>query len=269
MESTLNLTMDELKAEAGAYLGHGRTSTAWDSVETEEIDRLTETALRKFYFQASVNPKDTAHGWTFLKPVATVQLVADDDYADLPDDFGGFEGVATVSLSGSEGFWPLKERDETQIRALYAAVQNASGRPLCYAEVQVRGTTTQAANRSRLRVYPKPDSAYVLSVPYYILPNALTSANPYPYGGAAHAETMKAAIRAAAELYLDNEAGPENANYLQCLAASIQYDRRHQPKTLGVNNDPSDYFLHRRGSNWPEGLWHPLGIGYLGAASFS
>lgn len=267
MESTLSLTMDELKAEAGGYLGHSRTSTNWDSDEAEEITRLVETALRKFYFQASVNPKDAAHGWTFLKPVATVQLTADDEYAALPDDFGGFAGMATVSLSGSDGFWPIQQRDEGQLRALFAAATTAKGRPQYFAEVQIKGTTTQASNRSRLQVYPTPDDSYVLSVPYYILPNMVTSANPYPYGGAAHAETMKAAVRAAGELYLDNMAGPENANYLQCLAASIQYDRRHQPKSLGVNHDPSDFFMHRRGGFWPEGLWHPLGIGYLSTVS--
>ena len=269
MESTLTLAMTDLKAEAGGYLGYGRTSSAWDADQTEEIDRLTQSGLRKFYFQAQTNPKDAAHVWTFLKPVATVQLTTDSQYAALPDDFGGFEGLASVSLSGgSGGYWPIAQRHEEQLRVLFAAAPTASGRPVYFAESQIRGTSTQASNRSQVQVYPIPDQDYVFSVPYCILPNTLTTSNPYPYGGAAHAETMKAAIRSAAELYLDNTAGPETANYMQCLAASIQYDRRHQPKTLGLNYDPSDMRMHRRGIGWPEGLWHPLGIGYLGTASY-
>lgn len=269
-ESTLNLTWDDLKAEVGGYLGWGRTSTVWGTRKSEEIKRIVESALRKFYFQAQARPSDAVYGWTFLKPVADIQLLTGTATADLPDDFGGFVGLATVAMEGAAGgYSPLEQRHDEQIRVLYASALTASGRPMFYAEKQVRGTTTQGSNRPQLYIYPLPDRDYVVSIAYYILPNYLTTSHPYPYGGAAHAETMKAAVRAQAELYLDNKEGVETANYRQCLASSITYDRRHQPKTFGRNYDPSDWMLHRRsGGPWPDGLWHPLGIGYLGSASY-
>lgn len=279
-ESTLNLSIDDLRSETGAFLGWGRDKTKWSSRKQDDIKACVETALRKFYFQAQPDPRDPNHKWTFLRPVADITLAISTDttsldhgypvaaLATLPDDFGGFEGEASVSQVGlSGGFWPLKIVSEEMIRVKYAAFPVISGRPVAIAERQVRGTNINRSNRSDLVVYPLPDNPYTLHVPYYILPNYLTSDYPYPYGGAAHAETMKAACRAAAELFMDNSPGPENANYSQCLKASIQYDRRHQPKSLGINSDTSDMIGMWRG-HWPDGLWHPLGIGFLSEATY-
>lgn len=267
-ESTLNLKWADLLSEGGDFMGWGRDAAGWDERQQSQLDSAMKSGMRKFFFQAQLSPRDPVHGWTFLKPVADVAVASGVATAALPDDFGGFEGRVTVTQAGSSGgFWPVKQVDEEAIRALYAAVADISGKPQKFAEEQVRGTTATASNRSRLLVYPVPDAAYTFRVPYYILPNYLSTANPYPYGGAAHAETMKAAVRSALELYMDNEPGSETANYMQCLAASIQYDRRHEPKSLGPNYDPSDSLAGRRGP-WPEGVWHPLGIGYLGTASY-
>lgn len=267
-ESTLNMPMSDLTGEVGAYLGWGRDSDGWTSSKATEIKACTGTMLRKFYFQA-VDRNGTSHNWTFLKPVATIELPLGHTTAPLPDDFGGFEGRVTVSQVGlSGGFWPLPLIAEEQIRVKYAAQPAITGRPIAAAEQQVKGTTPTRSNRSQLLVYPIPDNAYVLQVPYYILPDYLTVLNPWAYGGAAHAETMKAGARSAAELYLDNAPGSETANYMQCLQASIQYDRRHQPKSLGINRDSSDYLMGGRLTNWPNGLWHPLGIGFLNEASY-
>lgn len=269
-ESTLNLPMADLKSEIGSFLGWGRAESGWSASKIADINACLTTALRKFYFGAQTNPKEAAHTWTFLKPVATIHVPVSTglDPVPLPDDFGGFEGLVTVSNDGNGGaYWPAKQRHEEQIRAMYSACPTTTGRPQAYAEVQNKGTTPTRSNRSSLWIWPITDAAYFLQVPYYILPDALTALNPWCYGGAGHAETMKAAARSAAELYLDTTPGPETANYMQCLSASISFDRRHQPKSLGVNTDRSDW----RGAwrqGWPSGLWEPLGIGYLDTASF-
>ena len=274
MESTLTLTWTDLRAEAARFLGWGTDPTGWSADQIDRIDNCVQSALRKFYFQATLAPGEPFHGWTFLKPIATVQLTANQQTAPMPDDFGGFEGLATVALAGATGggYWPIDQRHEEQLRALYAAAPTTTGRPLYYAEQQAAGGPTGLrSNRSELLVYPLPDNGYYLRVPYYVLPDYLTAAKGYCYGGAAHGETMKAGVRAAAELLLDGIAGPEDANYRQCLAASVAYDRRHMPKTLGQNRDGSDLLLHYpggRGRNWPDGLWTPLGIGFLGTASY-
>lgn len=267
-ESTLNLTLTDLESEVGSYCGWGRDPKGWTERQQQDITACVSTALRKFYFSAKVGD-EPVHGWTFLKPVATITILSGQTTVPLPDDFGGFEGMVTVGNTGTGGgYWPIKQQHEERIRALYAACQTTTGRPQMYAETQRKsGPNNVRSNRSDFLIWPITDADYTLNVPYYVLPDYLTTNNPYPYGSAGHAETMKAAARSAAELYLDNMPGPETANYMQSLAASISYDRRHQPKTLGVNTDQSDWRGLWRG-NWPNGLWEPLGIGYLTTASF-
>ncbi len=268
MESTLNLSMTDLLGEGGAFLGWGRDATKWTDKKAADIKACGQTMLRKFYFQALLDPRDSSHNWTFLKPVADIPLPSGESTVPLPDDFGGFEGMVTVSQDGlAGGFWPVKLVSEEMIRVQYAQAPTMTGRPIVAAEQQIKGMGPTRSNRSQLYIYPVPDADYTLHVAYYILPDYLTIANPYPYGGAAHAETMKAGMRAAAELFLDNLPGPENANYMQCLGASIAYDRRHQPKSLGVNVDRSDWMNRRRG-HWPDGLWTRFGIGFLSEASY-
>lgn len=260
--------MTDLSGEVGGFLGWGRNPSKWSDRKKSEVMACLATALRKFYFQASVSERDKAHNWTFLKPVATITLTTSESTAPLPDDFGGFEGEATVAQDGlSGGFWPCKIVHEQQIRTKYAAFPSITGRPVAIAEQQVKGATIDRSNRSQLYVYPIPDHSYQISVPYYILPEMLTTVNRWAYGGAAHAETLKAGCRAAAELLLDNTVGEQNAAYMQCLVSSIEYDRRHQPKSLGINSDRSDFLNQFRG-HWPDGLWHPLGIGFLSEATY-
>lgn len=269
-EPTLNLNRTAHRGEIADYLGWGLTATDWDDEQVLRVDNLLKSAQRKFYFHAQLKPDDPVHVWTFLKPVGRIQLTAGLPTASVPDDFGGFEGLGTISLDGtSSGYWPIQQYAEEQIRAAYAGAPTAGGRPLMYAEQQVKGTYPAGSERHRCWVYPLPDQNYVLSAPYRILADAITASRPFPYGGAAHAETMLAACRAVAELYQDKLVGTENQNYLQLLSASISTDRLHQPKTLGLNRDMSDWFQHNRwGGRWPDGLWHPLGIGWLGTASY-
>lgn len=260
-ESTLTLQMSDLAGEAGSFLGWGRDSSRWSARKREDIDAVLASALRRFYFQAG-------HEWTFLKPRATLKLVVGERSIPLPEDFGGFEGVACISLDGSSGgYWPIRQIAAEQIRAHYAAVNTSNGRPMAFAD-EPRKPTDNRSSRNSLLVFPLPDAAYTFECTYSILPECLTEKHPWPYGGAAHAETLKASVRAAAELFEDATVGPETANFAQSLAASIAYDRRHQPKTLGVNVDRSDW-NGEIGGMWPDGLWTPLGIGYLGTATYS
>lgn len=261
-ESTLTLSMNDLTGEAGSFLGWGRDPARWSARKLEDLNAVLATALRRFYFQAG-------HEWTFLKPRATLALVAEEKAIPLPEDFGGFEGDAMIALSGSSGgYWPIRQVAAEQIRAQYALTDTVTGRPMYFADEPRRGVTEVRSSRNNLLIYPLPDNAYSFECTYSILPEFLTERNPWPYGGAAHAETLKAGVRAAAELYEDAEAGPQTANYVQSLKASIDYDRRHQPKTLGVNVDRSDS-IGKIGGMWPDGLWTPLGIGYLGTVSYT
>ena len=71
-------------------------------------------------------------------------------------------------------------------------------------------------------------------------PDTLTTTFPYHMGGAEHAETVKAACIAAAELHLDDKKGPRWDYFMECLLTSVNIDRRNKPQNLGLNLDRSD-----------------------------
>lgn len=244
-ESTLNLKLSDLQAEVGDFLGWGRGpdngSAAWSDSKQRRIKSCVESCLRLFYFQAQPDPGGPVHKWSFLQPVTTVTLADGGRSCVLPADFGGIEGQVTIQTPGQSGFWPLHVVTAEEIRTTFARTSTAVvGRPDRVAVSPIKGTGAESSSRYQLDVYPEANQEYSLKLGYYILPDFLTTANPYPYGGAAHAETMKAGARAAAEMQLDNERGPQWEAYRMALSASIVYDRRNKARFLGYNGDMSD-----------------------------
>lgn len=242
MESTLSLTFDELCREVAIFLGYD-PDTATDD---DRIISACKSGLRQFYNPPPLDIAPSGYDWSFLKPYTSITLLADAQSVALPDDFGGFEGeIVVVSDSGLN--CPVKLYNEGLIRQAYATYPDASGAPRMAALQHLRGTTGQQGQRANLYVHPAADQDYTLEFPYYILPDALTNNRPYPYGGGAHAETILASCKWAAERDLDDQQnGPQRANYLERLRASIILDRRNKPQVLGYNGDASQARWWRR-----------------------
>src|SRR5436190_13671644 len=96
MESTLSLTLNDLSAEVGRFLGYGRGAAfqdaAWTKDQQAAIDSCVASGLRQFYFPPAVPPEISSYDWSFLKPVCTATFTQGASVVALPDDFGGFEG---------------------------------------------------------------------------------------------------------------------------------------------------------------------------------
>lgn len=245
MESTLQLKRSDFQSRVADYLGYGfgadAGDVAWDVFQTRDINNVIDNGVRQFYWPP-VKEGEEAVEWSFLKPVATLVIPSGSVTVPLPDDFGGFEGPLLINDStGNPGFWVKVPVVDVQLVLLRQSVQSTStGRPVMVAEEPLRGVTYGRSNRVQMRVWPQPDQDYAAQVQYYLIPDALTAANPYCYGGAQHAETLEASVMAAAELWKDNQIGPRNQYWLQRLAASISLDRKHKPQTMGRNIDRSD-----------------------------
>lgn len=243
---SLQLTYDDLMAEVGQSMGYGRDSTPWGADATAAMDALVQAGLRLFYFPPPTPGLKFAYRWNFLKPsfaFSTVSGIAD---YDLPEEFGGFEGRLTIS-STSNIYTAIPIVGEAEIRDLRARQTLGSGIPqkVAYRPKQTDGTTPQ---RFELLVWPTPDAAYALQGRIVVSSGALKlSANrPYHLGGAAHSETVKAAVLAAMESDLDNVQGPKFAAYQRLLMASIAVDARQCGEQLGYNGNRSDDRLVNR-----------------------
>lgn len=246
-ESTLTLSITDLKAEIGHFLGYGRGSavyseTAWTTPQSNNITAVLKSGLAQVYTPPPIAPGEVSHNWSFLRPFASITILANASTAALPDDFGGFEGpVLVTGPSTSRQRYPIAISNEGRVRAAHVEQPDTTGAPRMACEVILKGTTLTASTRSQIMVWPKCDQTYTLSMEYKYLPDALTGLLPYPPGGSEHSELFKASCLAAAELQLDDAAGPRMAFFMQRLTASVHADRKRKGTALGYNGDNSDF----------------------------
>lgn len=234
-EPTLSLTNSELEAEVGFFLGLGRgtnySETAWSARNQLSITNAVKSGLRMFYFAAD-------YDWSFIRPTRQVTFISGNNSVDLPDDFGGLEGTIRVIDSGRIGI-PIKQTNEQKIGRMYGEEPDISGQPQ-YCAVRIPSTTSIfKGQRANLYLYPEADQDYTLEFQMYLNPDALSASFPYALGGTTHAETIRAACKAAAERDINNvQNGPQQAYYMERLKASISLDRRNKGQTFGYNSDP-------------------------------
>lgn len=243
-ESTLSLAYNEVAAEVGSYLGFGRgvnySDPAWSTQQQNMIDSCVKSGLRQFYFPPPVDGSGSTYDWSFLKPTATATLTVGVNTVALPDDFGGFEGVITVSPTNNQVTWPIYLYNEGQIREAYALNPIISGRPIQAALQPLKGTTGTTGQRFQLFFFPVPDMTYTIQFQYYLLADFINGTISYAYGGMAHAETILESCLAIAEQRIDGSQTVHSGQFMQRLAASIGKDRQYKAQKLGYNRDLSD-----------------------------
>lgn len=240
-EPTPSITLAKLQSEVGFMLGYGRGANyddaAWDTRQQQAIDSCVESGLYKFYFPPRVADEKNAHAWSFLKPVATLTLAAGASAIDLPADFNGLEGDIIISTPSGQATEALRQINPVQLDLMAAQGDATTGRPEAAAIRPTKGTGLDRGQRYQLAVWPTAEQEYTLRLAYTVAPDFLTTANPYPYGGPTHRETLLESCLAVAEARLDANAGMHNALFIQQLEASISHDRRFQPRSLGYNGD--------------------------------
>jgi hypothetical protein len=246
-EPTLSLTVFDYKAEVGSYLGYGRgneggnTDPAWTDSQTKAINMAVAAGQRQFYNPPILEGERSAHRWTFLKPIASLVLSEGEQTIEMPFDFGGFEGPITVTVADGTVPGPVPLVGEGAIRQQYAVNPDTTGMPQAACLQPIKGVGVNQSSRQQLYVWPEADDDYTLKFAYYLLPDALSGAKPYSYGGQTHVETVLASCLAAAEFYKDNAMGVCHARYLDRLAASVSFDRDMQPQHMGYNGDGCNY----------------------------
>ena len=240
-ESTLNLTSTQLQAEVGFFLGFGRGSAfnepAWSARQQQGITDCVNSGLRMFYFPTPLPGETSSYDWSFMRPTRQVAMQTGVRVVPLPDDFGGLEGDLFL-VNSTNAFIQVKQTNEGEINAKYFAYPSMSGQPIMFAVQQPSTMGAAKSQRAQLYIFPESDQAYTLQFQYYFLPDSLSVSFPYALGGTTHAETIKAAVKAAAELHQDNQPGPMAQLFIQRMQASISLDRRNKGQTFGMNNDP-------------------------------
>lgn len=153
----------------------------------------------------------------------------------LADDFGGIYGDR-VRFANDEGW--VRQITLTSEGIVGGLLQGStsSARP---ERAGIRPLTTDGVTGQRFEmlVWPIPDANYTARFRQLINPDALLTTK-YPYGGMAHAETLRLACTSAAESMFHVGPGPEEAKYQLALANSMRRDQRSiRAATVGIAGD--------------------------------
>lgn len=240
-ESTLSINRTQLREEVANFLGINTSSGSWGSRNTDRINRIVANGERMFYQPPKLPGENSIHTWSFLNTVGSIPLVASTADYTMPADFSYFIDP-TLHFAAADNAWHdvaevpvakiLHERqlDVSSVATTY---------PTMYALTPA--TTDQSTGqRFKVMVYPTPTAAGTLRGLYKVNPFSITSSDPYPLGGQPHAETLRSAVLAAAELDKMQARGDLYARFLEKMVDSVALDRKQStPKLFGYNRDRS------------------------------
>lgn len=253
MIPTIAVTVDDIKGEIGHYLGYGRGEalgeTAWTTAQTNDINVLLKSALNRIY--EPIFPTGETYEWSFLSPYTNIVLTSGVSTVGLPSDFGGFVGPLLLTGTAATRWYPIEISNESHVEYLHQVHANATGAPRVACEQILKEVSHHDSNRSNLRVWPTPDSAYTLRADYKYAPNVLTGGYRYPPGGPLIGELFMAAAAAVAELKLDDMKGPREAYFMERLVAAMKADRKRKANKLGYNGNPG----HGGPGGYRSALW--------------
>lgn len=235
-ESSLSITLTELKREVAFFLGWSRNPTNWDNTQNQDFDDIHKRALRMFYFppDEGENPR---YEWTFLRKTGTINTQNNDYDYDLPDDFGGTLLDSSTRYAAGNGNLQLKKVDE-QIIEQKRAKDQRWGAPRYFA-VRNKTHAPSTGQRWEMLVYPTPSTNTstvnsIISFRYVYIPNILDSTNTYPVGGGQYSEVILAAHLACAEFKQDDEPnGPMMERFKTLLGTAMRNDKQQKENNRG------------------------------------
>lgn len=231
-ESSFSESVHTLRAKIGWQRGFTRDYANLGTREKEEVEEYLVSGLRNFYWPKS------GYVWSFMRPVGNLVTVATQWQYEQQGDFGGIEGDLSFVTTSTQ-YCRVPITSENAIRDFRQTQPGFTGIPQV-AAVRPVAHVPSHGQRFEILLWPTPDAAYTLQFTQIVNPNALTDANPFPYGGPAHAETILESCLAVAESRGDGEVGSHEAKFNELLAASIAIDGQlTRAENLGPNLDNS------------------------------
>jgi hypothetical protein len=209
-----------------------------DAFQSASADSVLETGMGFFLNPPLVDLAALPYSWTFMRPVLTIDTAADQREYELPDNFERFIGDFTYDAD-LETYPSIKLTTEERLRRLFT--DHDATAPPQLAAVKIDDGDGSAPQRQILILHPTPDDTYKLRVRYEVTYIPLSESRPYPPGGPAHYETIKAACLAAAELRKEKKYGPMYNLFLDRLRSSIATDLRRGGEHYGYLGDSSTH----------------------------
>jgi hypothetical protein len=227
----------QILGQIGLHMGFGQNSLAWTETQKRQVEEAMRRGLRRFYVPPPIPGQKRSHAWSFLNPLATINLVAGQYEYDLPEDFGALDSPLTYAPGTNVLYPDVRVVGEQHVRRLLQASVQANGRPT-RAATRVKTGIQEGGTRYEIVFWPVPDDAYSLQYRYQVSPGDNLSV---VHGGSPHMQTVLEACLCEADAMMNKRYRQHEERFLERLTASVHYDQSlASPKTLGYNRDRSD-----------------------------
>jgi hypothetical protein len=221
------MTFDKIRKRLGLKRGYGSVIENWNDQEKELIENFIADGLEMFYNQSS-------YEWSFMTPVEDLTIVEGTTELALPLSFGFLAGdIYFASSSGAS--MPMELMNPPKVMMQRQLDSTRTGRPQVCA-IDERAPSQTHGQRKYLIFWPEADDDYDIQLRFSVLPEMLSTNNQYPWGAAAHGQTILQACMAKSEQF-DEVMGLQTNLYMISLEASKNYDRRVKAQTIGYSGD--------------------------------
>jgi hypothetical protein len=217
---------DSLRREVAVYLGFSPDPAAWTSQESQNIDDTMAYGLQLFY-APSLDRKAIAHRWTFLRPLGMLLTKANQAEYLLSEDFAGLDGSPCWQKDSGSLTTVVKVINESYWRQFRDSPTMVSSIGPCYAAIWPTRVEGQTVQRYVMGLLPTPTEEIRIEFRYYATQKRLSPTNPIALGMPVHADALRAAMMAAAELRMDDTKGPQWDTYQERIQVAIALDRRN------------------------------------------
>lgn len=227
-----------LRKPVAYFFGFGTDKDQWTTSQIEQLDETINAGYARFLVPMAlpdpVSGVPRSHIWSFLKPLHTLEIIANTTMYDLPRHFAGIGGEGLSYTPNSRGSATINLVGEGRIRELIATNgSERSGAPL-YAAIAPKSPSTATSQLYQLVIWPTPDSTYEITFRMVCGLFRLNDDNPIPLGGTEHWETLLESCLAVAEERRDDEAGLHSQRFQERLLASVNRDGSvMRPDSLG------------------------------------
>ena len=241
-ESTLTLCYIELMSDVSYFLWGKTDATQLTSKQWDVCDACVQAGYRQFLFPPAIEGASAGYEWTFMRPVSSIDTVADTADQEMPENFGRLIGNGFTFAADSQVPSVLADVGEGHIRRLRQA-GSETGRPRVAGLRRVNNENAEA-QRWEVMWHPTPDAVYTLEFRFGVLVEALTETNEkvYPLGGLMHADTLRSSCLAAADARVNDVLdGVKYQDFIRRVAASIVRDKAESAKFFGEVGSRGQY----------------------------
>lgn len=229
--ANLRLTYSDLYTRISNFLGLTDTGTAPTSTDLTTCQDIVQRGLRQFLYPIDARTGDYWE-WSFLRPLCTLNLLADKWQYQLPEDFSSI--ITDPTYAEDDNFKQIARTTPDNILNLMSA-GDVSYAPYYYAIV-TSDYDPEIGELDEIWLYPKSDGVYRIQFFYKSDPIKASAAGNFLPGGVKATEAILENCLAIAESQEDDVIGIHTQLAQKLTQDLIIIDAKHDSDNAIIGN---------------------------------